>query len=163
DGKTGAQIHGNVIQLHLVDGGLGDADGLANGVIVDPDGPGSSSLRYANIAITPAATTGELVTLGSNNPITNLQVMDAPNSVIVMPLGLFSYNLTNVPVGGTAQLVMIVPDDIFLSGYFQLDQASGRLLPFDCCGSGLAVIDGHTVTLNLTDGGAGDEDGVANG
>jgi RHS repeat-associated protein len=163
DGQTGAEIHGNIITLHLVDGGLGDADGVANGVIVDPDGPGSGSLPYANVAIIPAATNGELVTLGSANPITNLQVSDAPNSAIVMPIGLFSYSLTNVPVGGTAQLAMIVPDDVYVDGYFKQDPVSRRLLPFDCCGSGLATIDGHTITLNLTDGGAGDQDGQANG
>src|SRR6266478_2652132 len=63
DGKEGAQSHGNVVLLHLVDGGQGDADGVANGVIVDPDGPGTSSLPWPNVAIMPAATTGELVTL----------------------------------------------------------------------------------------------------
>ncbi len=30
----------NVITITLVDGGLGDNDGLCNGVIVDPGGPG---------------------------------------------------------------------------------------------------------------------------
>ena len=33
----------NVITITLVDGGLGDDDGLANGVIVDPGGPGQPS------------------------------------------------------------------------------------------------------------------------
>jgi RHS repeat-associated protein/uncharacterized repeat protein (TIGR01451 family) len=40
DGQTGAVISGNRVILHLRDGGRGDADGLANGVIVDPGGPG---------------------------------------------------------------------------------------------------------------------------
>jgi uncharacterized repeat protein (TIGR01451 family) len=40
DGQTGAVISGNRVTLHLRDGGRGDADGLANGVIVDPGGPG---------------------------------------------------------------------------------------------------------------------------
>src|SRR5262249_20636409 len=39
DGTTGAVISGNVITLHLVDGGRGDADGVVNGVIADPGGP----------------------------------------------------------------------------------------------------------------------------
>src|SRR5439155_22584941 len=38
-GTTGAQIAGNVVTLHFVDGGRGDSDGLANGVIDDPGGP----------------------------------------------------------------------------------------------------------------------------
>jgi len=36
DGTTGAVIDGNVVTLHLVDGGRGDFDGQANGIIVDP-------------------------------------------------------------------------------------------------------------------------------
>ncbi|MCP4935912.1 MAG: DUF11 domain-containing protein [bacterium] len=41
NGLTGAQILGNKIILHFVDGGRGDADLTANGVIVDPGGPTS--------------------------------------------------------------------------------------------------------------------------
>jgi len=37
---TGADISGNVITLHFVDGQRGDSDGEENGVIVDPGGPG---------------------------------------------------------------------------------------------------------------------------
>lgn len=39
DGTTGAQFQGNQVILHYVDGGRGDDDGEANGVIVDPGGP----------------------------------------------------------------------------------------------------------------------------
>ncbi len=39
------------VQLHLVDGGPGDSDGVANGIIVDPSGPGS-------IALVPPSTSG---------------------------------------------------------------------------------------------------------
>ncbi len=39
DGTTGAEFVGPNILLHFVDGGRGDADGKANGVIVDPGGP----------------------------------------------------------------------------------------------------------------------------
>ncbi|HWB10980.1 MAG TPA: Calx-beta domain-containing protein [Pirellulales bacterium] len=41
---TGAQIDGNIITLHFVDGGRGDDDGAANGVIVDPGSPGFPDL-----------------------------------------------------------------------------------------------------------------------
>src|SRR5262249_17318448 len=40
NGRTGAVVHGNIVTLYLQDGGRGDADGLANGVIDDPGGPG---------------------------------------------------------------------------------------------------------------------------
>ena len=40
DGETGAEINGNVITLHFVDGKRGDDDlDSTNGVIVDPGGP----------------------------------------------------------------------------------------------------------------------------
>lgn len=40
DGTTGAEINGNQAILHFVDGQRGDDDLTANGVIVDPSGPG---------------------------------------------------------------------------------------------------------------------------
>jgi len=43
DGQTGAEINGNVITLHLVDGGRGDDDLTPNGRIVDANGPGIST------------------------------------------------------------------------------------------------------------------------
>jgi hypothetical protein len=63
DGTTGAEIAGNVVTLHLMDGGRGDADGLANGVIVDPGGPGelpvvtieATDPTPPNKALTPAS------------------------------------------------------------------------------------------------------------
>jgi len=39
NGQTGAEIDGNVIHLHITDGGFGDDDLTANGVIVDDGGP----------------------------------------------------------------------------------------------------------------------------
>ena len=39
DGETGAEINGNVITLHFVDGKRGDADLTANGTIADPGTP----------------------------------------------------------------------------------------------------------------------------
>lgn len=40
DGTTGAEIYGNEIILHFVDGQRGDHDLVANGTIVDPGAPG---------------------------------------------------------------------------------------------------------------------------
>src|SRR5205809_5610603 len=44
DGLTGAEITGNVVTLHLQDGGRGDFDGRRNGVIVDPGGTGETGI-----------------------------------------------------------------------------------------------------------------------
>lgn len=43
DGTTGAEISGNVIALHLVDGQRGDDDLVANGIIIDLGAPGQLS------------------------------------------------------------------------------------------------------------------------
>jgi len=43
DGETGAEIDGNVITIHFVDGKRGDDDLSANGSVVDDGGPGVMS------------------------------------------------------------------------------------------------------------------------
>ena len=50
DGTTGAQIAGNVVTLHFVDGARGDSDLTANGVVVDPSGPSSPDTFVVDIA-----------------------------------------------------------------------------------------------------------------
>jgi len=45
DGDTGAVVSGNVVSLFLRDGGRGDADGVTNGVIVDPGFPHGGEVR----------------------------------------------------------------------------------------------------------------------
>ena len=44
DGETGAVVSGNVVTLFLQDGGRGDADGVANGVILDPLAPAAGQV-----------------------------------------------------------------------------------------------------------------------
>ena len=46
DGETGAVISGNQVTLHFVDGKRGDSDLLANGVIINPGGPGLQTVYY---------------------------------------------------------------------------------------------------------------------
>ncbi|NYT06029.1 MAG: PKD domain-containing protein, partial [Methanomicrobiales archaeon] len=45
DGTTGAEIAGSVVTLHLVDGGCGDSDLLADGEIADPGAPAQVTNR----------------------------------------------------------------------------------------------------------------------
>ncbi len=62
---TGAEILSDRIILYFVDGGRGDADGLANGVIVDPGGPAYELDEY----LLTVATSGN----GSVSEITGLR------------------------------------------------------------------------------------------
>ena len=41
DGQTGAEINGNLVTLHFVDGQRGDDDLTPDGKIIDQGGPGS--------------------------------------------------------------------------------------------------------------------------
>ena len=43
DGQTGAEINGNLVTLHFVDGQRGDSDLAVNGVIVDPGAPAQNA------------------------------------------------------------------------------------------------------------------------
>lgn len=52
DGNTGAELNGQEILLHFVDGGRGDDDLAANGVLLEPGGPSSTAhlLNFAQFA-----------------------------------------------------------------------------------------------------------------
>ena len=65
DGSTGARISGNTVTLHLVDGGRGDADGVANGVIVDPGAPASLAPTTARVSTGGALPSGLLALLAA--------------------------------------------------------------------------------------------------
>jgi hypothetical protein len=51
DGTTGAQVSGNIITLHFVDGGRGDSDLVANGSITDPGGTGTRLRTFIYLPI----------------------------------------------------------------------------------------------------------------
>jgi len=73
------------------------------------------------------------------------------------PNGMVSYVVAGVTPGGTATVVISYPEAIPAdSRVYKVDSAGFHEFPG-------AVINGNTVTLTLTDGGAGDADGVANG
>ena len=65
DGTTGAEINGNQITLHFVDGQRGDADLTTNGVITDPGSPATIT-NYAPIAEDDSIATDEDTSLNGN-------------------------------------------------------------------------------------------------
>ncbi len=58
DGTTGAEISENIITLHFVDGKRGDNDTTANGIIIDPSGPGIDSRIPPTAAFTADPVSG---------------------------------------------------------------------------------------------------------
>ena len=96
---------------------------------------------------------------------------------VTLPVGSFDFTLNNVPLGGTAQLSLVLP-----SGALDVTNPNGFLNADGTVKKGLKwfkirggkwqgqpnipiSIDkaNNTITITLTDGGPGDEDGVVNG
>jgi hypothetical protein len=75
DATSGATITGNVVVMHLIDGGFGDEDGTANGVILDPLIPTGTAKLTASTARLPGGATGhaysaQLAASGGKAPYT---------------------------------------------------------------------------------------------
>ena len=64
DGNTGAEIDGNKVTLHFIDGARGDGDLLANGSITDPGGPAEDN-SFDPITVKPTD-----ARVGSFDPLT---------------------------------------------------------------------------------------------
>jgi hypothetical protein len=79
-----------------------------------------------------------------------------PNGAVAL-VGKLSYEVTQVPVGGTIKVNIELPPGSEPTQIYKL--VNGRYVNL----TSAATITGNIVTLSLTDGGLGDEDGVANG
>jgi hypothetical protein len=94
DGQTGAEIHGNVVTLHFVDGARGDADSAANGIIFDPGGPGSPTFTWTNASPTPPTLTNPGNQNNAEGANVSLQLSGSS------PLGYaLTYDAVGLPLG----------------------------------------------------------------
>jgi hypothetical protein len=100
----------------------------------DPENPSGRALADVSIAPAPALPTGS-----------------------VSPAGELSYTVAGVPLGGTQDVVIALPPGSAPTAVYK-NTASGLV---DV--SSIATITGDTIVMHLTDGGFGDEDGLANG
>lgn len=80
---TDASFDGDTVTLTLTDGGAGDADGVANGVIVDPGAPAVGAQGPS----TGVGSTGGLASFGARDGTTSSpnRVANAPTPVAVRP------------------------------------------------------------------------------
>lgn len=132
---------------------------------------------------TPVQNQG-LVTLQATGGVTisqakrgNIDQAALPSKEISLPIGSFDFILNNVPVGGTTQLIIRVPD-----GAFDITNPNGFLNPDGTIKNGLtwykieggkwkglatvpivANLNAKVIVVILRDGGPEDADGVANG
>jgi hypothetical protein len=85
--------------------------------------------------------------------------MTCSASDFIFPYGMFGFNITNLIAGQQVVVAIRFPNPLPLNvKYFKCRNGS----PVDCS-SVMTRPDPYTIILNLTDGGLGDADGVANG
>src|SRR5262249_32298037 len=113
DNSTGAEVRGNRITLHFVDGQRGDDDRTVNGVIVEPGGPASNG----NITLRNAATfepEGEFINIGT------VSILDTSVFTVSGPANTFTqqspFGITQVDGTLTADQLNIIAGFLLGSG-----------------------------------------------
>ena len=153
--RAGSALDGKGIPLGLEDLGPNHGDGNQDGI---PD------VSQPEVATVPIATTGAFATLvAPGHALEHVQVSDPPQTATSLPWGLFNFQVTHVPVGGSAVVELHLPDGAAPSSYYKEDPATGVLTPFLYDGKVGAEIHGNVVTLHLADGDLFDADHAANG
>jgi hypothetical protein len=91
--------------------------------------------------------------------LTAVNPSDLPNPPVEFPHGLFSFHITSLNPGQAVNVTLVLPSDLPAgSGYWKYSTTHGwyRIPMHSNDGDNI-------VTLTLQDGGAGDDDGAANG
>lgn len=137
-------------------GGTGDGngDGLPDSEQVNVTSLQSASDQWVTLK-SPTGT--EL----SNVSSVNLATVPAPPANMVLPEGLTNFVVNGIPDDSRDQTITIFTTSTAgLSGYAKYDAQTGwSMLP----ANRVVIVDDHRVEITLTDGGAGDADGVVNG
>jgi CSLREA domain-containing protein len=169
-----------------------DGDGVSDTAETgDRNNDGTPDNQQGNVASLLSVESGSSVTIESpaNQPVlqvanSDTSLMDTeppvlevrgPQSVtenpspkgIIMPVGLFDFTVTNVPQGGSSVVKLLLPEGVSASTFYMygptLDNPEAHWFEFPYDGMTGAEIQGGVVTLHLTDGARGDNDGTVNG
>ncbi len=128
-------------------------------------GPGSTTtLTFPSVTMVASAgsVSGNVVVASANSTnITDPSASPVSTSLLPpgasAPVGAIGYQVENVPVGGSVDVYIQLPAGTVPTAVYKLQD--GQLVNV----SSIATIAGNTITLQLTDGGLGDADGIANG
>lgn len=138
----------------------------------DGNGDGTPDSQQANVTsvpalgsstgstyITVAAAAGTLLqNVYTIDPSDGAQVSTPPPAGYVLPEGLTSFTAADVPAGQDSVITIYTGATAGVIGYAKYQNGTWSLLPDD-----RVTIYPDRVELRLTDGGIGDDDGVANG
>jgi len=130
DGQTGAQINGNVIILHFVDGLRGDEDITVNGSIKEPGGPAITGTT----GITELTEKREILLYP--NPVTDILILRLNN---IIPANDYIINIYSIAGALVHQKVIEV-----------LDSGQELIVPVEHLPEGIYVItlSGNTFSYN---------------
>ena len=130
DGQTGAQINGNVIILHFVDGLRGDEDITVNGSIKEPGGPAITGTT----GITELTEKREILLYP--NPVTDILILRLNN---IIPANDYIINMYSIAGALVHQKVIEV-----------LDSGQELIVPVEHLPEGIYVItlSGNTFSYN---------------
>jgi hypothetical protein len=87
DGVTGAQINGDIATLTYIDGGRGDLDGVANGVIVDPLAPVTPTSMSIGSAVVVEGNSGKPRTIQFAITLTEPATTEQTVQYTIVPTG----------------------------------------------------------------------------
>lgn len=184
DGTTGAELNGNIVTLHYVDGERGDDDLTVEGSISAKGGAGSYGEDLNGDGI-PDAQQANVVTLqdytgtftltfdGQDGSIFNNLSGVAPPSVsepTYVPdftYGGFQYTVDGLNSGAYTTITISLPPDSTVKSFWQYGptpaNSESHWYEFLYDGQTGAKIEGDQITLYLADGKRGDSDLEANG
>ncbi|QGQ30125.1 Ig-like domain-containing protein [Gimesia maris] len=130
------------------------------------DSGGRGNTQRDLITVISAARGLNVAIDGKGQKIENLRTFQAeehPGADSALPYGMFEFNVTDIEVGGSTTVDLILPEGSNVDTYYKLNPDTGDLFEFTYDGETGATIDGNIITLHLVDGGRGDFDGIANG
>ena len=154
----------------VIGGGPPDCDGITdaieNGAPNDGDGNGDGipDAQQENVTSLPNALDSQYVTVEAPPGMTLVGVeatdpatLSPPPPGVSLPVGVLNFEVHGVTPGATVSIDVFTPPGTSPNSYFKFDDPNW--IDF----TANATFAGDVVTLTLTDGGAGDADGVANG
>lgn len=140
----------------------------------DGNGDGVEDYRQSNVTSLPDYTGSNYVTMDAHGQSVNLtnfntsspQAAGAPVD-LNMPYGVFSFTIENVAAGATINMNIVMPRNTSITGYYKKNRLTGEW-------EDVAVSVDHSqslpdgtlvtiVTIQITDGGPYDNDGLVNG
>lgn len=129
----------------------------------DGNGDGTPDYQQVNVTSLPSSS-GNYVTVAApaNTTLANVRTIDptplAPPPQLTLPEGLTDFRLDGVTVGQDVTLSIYTASTAGVTGYAKYQNGVWSVLPSD-----RVAIFSNRVEIRLTDGGIGDDDGVANG